>query len=42
MPDEPRKLLWRADELKAQDRAVTQRLNPNRISCGLDCPVSPG
>jgi hypothetical protein len=29
MPDKPRKLLWTADELKAQERAVTQRLNPN-------------
>ena len=29
MPDEARKLLWSADELKARERAVTQRLNPN-------------
>ena len=29
MPDDTRKLLWKADELPAQERAVTQRLNPN-------------
>ena len=29
MPDDTRKLLWKADELKAQERATTQRLNPN-------------
>lgn len=29
MPEESRKLLWKADELAAQERAVTQRLNPN-------------
>ena len=29
MPEEARKLLWTADELKAHERAVTQRLNPN-------------
>jgi uncharacterized cupin superfamily protein len=29
MPDDSRKLLWKADELPAQERAVTQRLNPN-------------
>jgi uncharacterized cupin superfamily protein len=29
MPDDSRKLLWTADELKDQERAVTQRLNPN-------------
>ena len=29
MPDDARKLLWKADELQAQERAVTQRLNPN-------------
>jgi len=29
MPDESHKLLWTADELKAHERAVTQRLNPN-------------
>ena len=29
MPDDTRKLLWTAEELQAQERAVTQRLNPN-------------
>jgi len=29
MPDDARKLLWKADELPAQEHAVTQRLNPN-------------
>src|SRR5437016_7077960 len=29
MPDDSRKLLWKADELPAQEHAVTQRLNPN-------------
>ena len=29
MPDDSRKLLWKADELPAQERATTQRLNPN-------------
>src|SRR3954470_19746147 len=29
MPDESPKLLWKADELPAHERAVTQRLNPN-------------
>ena len=29
MPDDTRKLLWKADELQSQERAVTQRLNPN-------------
>ena len=29
MPDDARKLLWKADELQAQERATTQRLNPN-------------
>jgi uncharacterized cupin superfamily protein len=29
MPDDTRKLLWKADELRSQERAVTQRLNPN-------------
>jgi uncharacterized cupin superfamily protein len=29
MPDDTRKLLWKADELPAQERATTQRLNPN-------------
>jgi uncharacterized cupin superfamily protein len=29
MPDDARKLLWTAAELKAQERATTQRLNPN-------------
>src|SRR5436305_13448756 len=29
MPDDSRKLLWKADELSAQERPVTQRLNPD-------------
>ncbi|MBV8121257.1 MAG: cupin domain-containing protein [Alphaproteobacteria bacterium] len=29
MSEQGRKLLWKADELKAQERATTQRLNPN-------------
>src|SRR5947207_11242581 len=29
MPDDSRKLLWKADELPAQERAFSQRLNPN-------------
>ena len=29
MPDDTRKLVWKADELPAQERAVMQRLNPN-------------
>ena len=29
MPDDARKLLWTAAELKTQERATTQRLNPN-------------
>ena len=29
MPDDTRKLLWTAAELKAQERVTTQRLNPN-------------
>ena len=29
MPEDTRKLLWKADELRSQERAVTQRLNPN-------------
>ena len=29
MPDDTRKLLWTAEELKAQERMTTQRLNPN-------------
>ena len=29
MSEESRKLLWKADQLPAQERAFTQRLNPN-------------
>ena len=29
MAEQSRKLLWKADDLAAQERAVTQRLNPN-------------
>jgi uncharacterized cupin superfamily protein len=29
MTDDTRKLLWKADELPAQERAFSQRLNPN-------------
>src|SRR2546430_7569724 len=29
MPDDALKVLWKADELPAQERAFTQRLNPN-------------
>ena len=29
MPDDARKLLWKADELQVQERVTTQRLNPN-------------
>ncbi len=29
MSDDKRKLLWKADELAAQERAFSQRLNPN-------------
>ena len=29
MPDDTRKLLWKANELRSQERAFIQRLNPN-------------
>ena len=40
MPDDARKLLWKADELQAQERATTQRLNPNShlLRIGLSPP----
>jgi len=41
MPDDARKLLWKADELQVQERATTQRLNPNSHLLRTGCRASP-